>query len=443
MENKKLKSIMQDALKKEIPPAQIELWPAVKNRLVARKHPLFRQGETMNTTLFIRRAALAVLALTVAFSLLAFTPQGRTFAQQVLGYFATTTQKWYPAEPTPVVTPVPTYALPVGLFLAEPVPAVDRNLCGETVSPVSSSFPCQLLNAEADLGFSIKSFPADRVELEFQLLSVSPKSKAVYLAFKKGRAFYSIGQGLGEFPSSDSKWATVPVDAIQQVLVGDYPAEYAAGGLISTDNRNYTWDANQAHYRLRWREGNQWFSIVELRVGETAMDGAREGLITLAANLVGVSQGADKLAGSKTPTVEQAAGFDIREPTVLPDGFLICAASYYEIESLPKTSKVEYCNATDPVAATGFIGFYQRPQSVKDDLRWAFISQIQDNGLLVDEEVWVNDNMGRYLVSQDGFSAALLWEEESFKYMITVRWKSDFGGRLNRQSLIAIAESLK
>ena len=48
MDNKKLKSIMQDALEKEISPAQIELWPAVKNHLVARKHPLFQQGEKMN-----------------------------------------------------------------------------------------------------------------------------------------------------------------------------------------------------------------------------------------------------------------------------------------------------------------------------------------------------------------------------------------------------------
>lgn len=100
MENKKLKSIMQDALEKEISPGEIELWPAVKNRLVARKHPLFRQGENMNTTLFIRRTALAALALTMAFSLLAFTPQGRALAQGILQFFTRAETDTLPTQPT-------------------------------------------------------------------------------------------------------------------------------------------------------------------------------------------------------------------------------------------------------------------------------------------------------------------------------------------------------
>ncbi len=48
MDHKKIRSILQDALEEEIPPSQVQLWPAVKASLVAGKH-LLQQGENMNT----------------------------------------------------------------------------------------------------------------------------------------------------------------------------------------------------------------------------------------------------------------------------------------------------------------------------------------------------------------------------------------------------------
>ena len=49
MDNKNIKSILQDALEERVPSAQIELWPAVKASLVTGKHPLTGQGEKMNS----------------------------------------------------------------------------------------------------------------------------------------------------------------------------------------------------------------------------------------------------------------------------------------------------------------------------------------------------------------------------------------------------------
>ena len=48
MDNKNIKSILQDALEEKIPSSQIKLWPAVKTSLVVGK--TLQQGENMNTT---------------------------------------------------------------------------------------------------------------------------------------------------------------------------------------------------------------------------------------------------------------------------------------------------------------------------------------------------------------------------------------------------------
>jgi hypothetical protein len=85
MDNRKIRSILQDALEEEIPSSQVKLWPAVKASLVAGKHPL-QQGEKMNTTKphLVPRLTFAVLTVVALVAFALVTPQGRAFAHSIL-----------------------------------------------------------------------------------------------------------------------------------------------------------------------------------------------------------------------------------------------------------------------------------------------------------------------------------------------------------------------
>jgi len=109
MDSKNLKSILHASATKKLPvPGQINLWPGVKDSLVARNHPLFVQGDSMNSQKINFRcnqmAALISLSLIFAVAVFFVTPQGRALAQEVLQFFSRSAQD---------TQPLPTLAAPV------------------------------------------------------------------------------------------------------------------------------------------------------------------------------------------------------------------------------------------------------------------------------------------------------------------------------------------
>ena len=88
MDDKKIQSILQDALEEEIPSSEIKLWPAVRASLVAGKRISTQQGEKMNLVNSRRasRVALATLVIGALMASALATPQGRAFAQTCLLY---------------------------------------------------------------------------------------------------------------------------------------------------------------------------------------------------------------------------------------------------------------------------------------------------------------------------------------------------------------------
>ena len=74
-------------------------------------------------------------------------------------------------------------------------------------------------------------------------------------------------------------------------------------------------------------------------------------------------------------------------------------------------------------------------------------NQAQVNGHWVnvdtDEEVQINGVTGYYLDGRESYSSALYWRDDEREYLLIYQWAPDFGGRLDKETLIAIAESLK
>lgn len=406
--------------------------PRFQRRMAAA--PWARSGLRNPRLQVLLAAALAVVLLVV---FLFTTPQGRAIARELFGLFPTTTDKYYALSLTGTPTARPTYVITAGLAAVQPTPAANPDECGPTVSPASSTFVCQLMNAEAALGFEIQSFPADRIDLEFYFLNADLEAGFVNLTFRSELAFYSLAQGLGDFPAAIEPWGLVPDDAIRQVRVGGRPGEYVSGGFVPVEGSGgLSWDPSNPSHRLRWKAGDRWFEIS--RFLGYPDDRMAEHLVGLAETLVTLSQGR-KLAGADTPTVEQQAGFGIQEPALLPEGFHFCGASYVGDlpVNIPNTVVLNYCYQQDGRSA-GFLNIYQTP-AANGKASFFYEFAASPGNLVTVEDVIIGASTGKYLVDDDGY-AGLLWEHEDSQFLMTF---NGLGGRLGKDDLIAIAVGMR
>ena len=201
------------------------------------------------------------------------------------------------------------------------------------------------------------------MQVPFANLWVYPEQRSVRISFSG----YSLSQGIGDFPQ-DCPGCSIYEDAIQTVQVGVYPAEYAAGSFVFTEDGGMVWTPDSRKYSLRWKEGERWYA---LSIGETvsSVEPAWSGLtpteiqakmIAIAENLVSLEQGTDLLSAANQPSIKDSAGFTIKEPGLLPEGFQqVPDGSWSNLTNMPRVGMSYDYKVDEQVVNT--ITFYQMP----------------------------------------------------------------------------------
>lgn len=180
----------------------------------------------------------------------------------------------------------------------------------------------------------------------------------------------TLVQGEGDRLTATTAWGEVPAGAIEQVEVNGKYAEYARGSFVVLPGAaSATWNADVPVEQLRWSEGDRWFSLEKF--GDTApveyLD--KEALVALAASLV---DRPDPKAGTSLDNsysvsfaeVEAAAGFDVLQPTILPEGFEFAFAQY---DAAYGFVRILYRPAGQNVSDAGFV-IIQTPRSAANEL---------------------------------------------------------------------------
>jgi hypothetical protein len=263
MDANKLRSILKDALEEEIPPPDVQLWPAVKASLVAGGRP--QQGGNMNTNRYrVPRLASAILvsvALLLALALV--TPQGRTLAQGVLQLFKR-------AEGT--------------LFAPQP----SRATTGEDNRPAPTAEPPAPLvsvgEAEAQAGFDVAELPYVPDGLTY--LGARLYGNAVHLEYEtQDRGGHlMIAQSEGGFVQSD--WDQVPAQAIVPVQIGEQDGELVRGMfVVYAGKKTARWNPDAPILRLRWVQDGVWFEMTKRGAAEAIAYLDQGALIDLAEGL--------------------------------------------------------------------------------------------------------------------------------------------------------------
>lgn len=256
MDHKDLQSAMRTALEDEMPSAQIQLWPAVKD-LVAGKF-VHRQGVTMNPRLTVRVFRAAILSVLALGALVLATPQGRSFAQSLFQFFL-------PAPGT-------SFPVPDSQMSVEPAPG----------QPTASA-PAPLITvAEAEQQAGFDAIELSYVPQGLHYLGARLYGKTINIEYETpGHESHLF---ISQSPDGylESIFGTVPDAYVVPVMIGDVAGEFTQGTfVVPAGSASATWDPDFPMRRLRWVANGVWFEIQAIGYLDQA------GLITLAEDLMG------------------------------------------------------------------------------------------------------------------------------------------------------------
>lgn len=263
MDKQTVRSILQDALEKEFSTTEVDLWPTVQARLVAKS-----QGEKMKTSQASRipRIAFAVLTVVLLLAFFLFSPQGHVLAQNILKFFALAEQDRYPLQDWQKTPPAQTSS--------------------------ESPFTLSVQQAEELAGYDVLSPLEIPSEMIFVGASYDEKYHIVAQAFGQSADYleFSIWEQPLEYYEScgdishlcdnmlGGNLAGASAD-IQVVQIGDLTGEYVEGVWSLTDN-GPVWDPTPYAKTLRWQTDTM---ILELVYNGT--DLGRDDLVAIAASL--------------------------------------------------------------------------------------------------------------------------------------------------------------
>lgn len=236
----RFRSALHDVLEVEIPSSEINLWPTVKASLVAGKHTQTQQGHTMNNIKprFMPRFALAISLVLALLVLFIATPQGRSFAQDVIELFTRTEEAPSQSEDSQIVPLASGETIPTAL---PPGPLIS------------------VAEAEAQVGFEVAELPS--APDGFDYLGVRLYGNNVSMDYMtEGYGHLIIMQSQGGFYQSE--WDSVPADVVVPVKIGEVDGELVQGTFVTYPGETSgTWNSDAAFTRLRWVKDGIWFEI--------------------------------------------------------------------------------------------------------------------------------------------------------------------------------------
>lgn len=390
---------------------------------------------------FRLQMALAILAL-AALTILFVSPHGRAWAQEVFQFFSrinSSTVELPPGELKSMQDFNDSYDLPLVPVIIPTVSPDMAALPGCATPQKSQSYNCQIALAESKLGFDLKEFPTLPEGWKLDFISYSPASKIATISYLFDVSYMSsamlyLTQGAGDLPTyyQQNPWLVVPADQVEKVKVGTQDGEYVEGSFIlPAGGINLVWDDSDEHKRLAWSDGTSWY-LIELwrnlnlpnRMGRDQLIGLAESLVE---SPVETAEALDPDYLYSVSDAEEHSGFDLKAPTLLPMEMSFSYAQYYD----------------DNNEVRLFYGFNHELVVHQ----WKGKS-LDLNTLPTDydpnssyEIVQIHGERAFY-GSVEGPDAHhfLWWEKDGVNFQL---YFYQFFGRLNRDQLIAIAESLQ
>ncbi len=415
MDNKKIKSILQNVLEEQIPAAQVDLWVGVKARLVTGRTTSVQQGEKMNSTQSrprsVQRVVFTALMIMVLMVVALITPQGRAFAQSILQFFMRAESNTFPLQPSQI-------------------PSMESDPLAPTAEPPAPL--TSVADAEIRARFDAAELPS--VPDGFNYLGARLYGNTISIEYEAqgGGGNLIIMQSKEGFLQSD--WDKVPAEAVIPVKIGEVNGELAQGTFVVLPGAtSATWNSSAAILRLRWVKDGIWFEITKFGDVERIEYLDQRGMIELAESLT------NDPFPLEVEDAESQAGFAILEPATLPEGMTFLGSSF---DPILKMASFSYGYAE----AERRLLIKQQPV---DSVETCELCGLVGASASV-EAVQIGDVPGEYALGVwELTDNGPVWRDDP--YLKTIRWQKDnmafelifMGIELEKDQLIAIAESMK
>lgn len=426
MDTRSIKSILQDALEDQIPSSQIDLFPSVQARLVARKKTLLQQGERRNRRRH-RRLAISTLTLLALLTIIALTtPQGRAFAQSLLQFFTRAESDRLPLQPWQIA------------LLEE----------GQSDSTALPPMPLITIVSEAERLAGFDAAELLSTPKGFTFLGARLYGKAISIEYEaKGSGdSLSILQSRGGYVQSD--WDAVPTYEIVPIKIGELEGEFVKGTfVVYPGDRAATWNPEAPVLRLRWVKDGIWFEMTKFGDVESIEYLDQSGLIELAKNMVYAP--AESNANPFPLTIEEAtdlAGFDL----LLPSPEAIEGHQFNGAMYDPKSKMVSLSYTI--VGGDGYVieGYMINEQRLGSPQNIFPLQGLVGSSAPI-EEVAVGEFQAEYVEGVwELTNNGPVWRSEPV--LKTLRWKTDelfveivygHGNGMTKEDLIKFAESME
>jgi hypothetical protein len=440
MDKNQIQPILQEALEEKIPSSEITLWNVVKNRLVTYKKITLRTRRVL-------RAAFATIL--VAVLVLFITSQGRAWAQTLLRFFDRGNGMPAPVagEVLPTRTPQPTYQAELvtvapgetdsGSFLTPP-----RGTTGEVGDVV---YNLTLEDAQKLAGFDIRVPVAAPAGYQLSEISFDKQTYTVWQIYKFQP--YQSGEMFIISQSRENAPITIEQDAtVEQIQVGDVPVEHVTGMWFAEQGAAWeTWDPNVPLQTFRWEDDGFYFTL-QFVLGETFSPAylSQQDMITEIEVLMGLQTSWPDTVNLNYLTsyeaVEEAAGFDIITPSMLPEGFVFSHGVYepgnqrvvliYRPEDGSRYSSGTSLVIFEIPGATPAVSWDDFPAGAVETVSIGATTGTFVRGAIVDG------------VYDPGFGLSVLWETGGLH--IQVRFAGgDSPAQLDEAAILEIARSMK
>ena len=463
MDDKLLKYKILNTLAEQGIPANYDPWKAVQKRFEGNRSSqdkpvqfFVETGEKSRSR--IRLAGMAVLLLIIfACGIYLTTPQGRAMAQGILQFFLnaeSNTLSLPTGQPTEFIPPtrtvVPTRK--IGLQKANPEDTAVGGSGFVTPTPISTSEYktsfTGLTLAEAESLAKYKVSVPDSLPSGYTLEDVSYNQQTQSVQqVSKFNPYHS-----GEMFILDQE-LSLSIDTIGQnaevnhIRVGTTVVEWVNGSWFASPGAvQEEWDLNAPIHTFRWQQGDFYFTL-QFWINDSFSPAylSVEDMQALIEIIIGTrATFPEKLDLNNLTSVEEAeraTGFNILEPSILPEGYRFSHAAYepegkrvvliYQPEISSRASSganlvvFETIKAT-PQAPLSWEGF--PPQAV-EQVVLGTIPATFVRGAIVD---------GLY---DPEFGLALIWDSGELYITLRFHYSSSYPVRLEKADMITIGES--
>jgi hypothetical protein len=327
----------------------------------------------------------------------------------------------------------------------------------------AGDYTCEVSQAAAAAGFTPWQFPAAPAGLSFNHVDYRPG--LTVLQYGSGMDQLTILQSTRDFAAQEEdSWFSVPADAIQGVDVAGQPGEYVKGQFMAQPGESEAgWNPDSPLERLRWKSDAWWFQII--KIGGTSLQS--QPMADMAGQLTGtVAQvQADRQqntlpedglpdAYTDVTDLETAAGFDVLEPGVLPDGLPFSHARYipdsggvmlfygsFAPDKLHANGPILVVNETPRQANEVNVGSSYPPEAVQpvevNGYSGRFIT-----GMMETVQSEPGQPAPAPLWNPDAGVLTLAWNTDEMTFTVNFNSSGQGGARVSAQDLLRIAGSL-